>query len=171
MTQSPAGDDHGGTRRGWAIAATAVAVVLIVGGIWWSSRSGDDDAPASPTTPAATADSPGEPSESDEPSDTPDPAGAEILISDPADGAEVGTTFTVTGKAAAFEATVEWELSKDGSVVKEGFTTAEECCTLSPYSFEVTAEPGDYTLTVRNTDPSDGEGKPPAEASVAISVR
>ncbi len=169
MTQHPAGSDRGRKSRRWAIAATVVAVALIIGGIWWNSRSGDDapasTAPASPTTPAATT------SEPAEPSDAPEPSDENIFISTPAEGAEVGTTFTVTGQAAAFEATVEWELSQDGTVVKDGFTTAEECCTLSPYSFEVTAEPGDYTLTVRNTDPSDGEGGPVDEDSREITVR
>jgi hypothetical protein len=42
--------------------------------------------------------------------------------------------------------------------VRNGFTTAQECCTLSPYSFDVTAPPGDYTLVVHDTDESGGEG-------------
>lgn len=153
------------------VLATAVVVALIIGGIWWfTSREDDTESTGSSSTPSATptagaTDTPVTGQPTDEPGDT------EILISSPADGATLDSPFTVTGKAAAFEATVEWELAKDGTVVKDGFTTAEECCTLSPYSFEVTVDPGTYTLTVRNTDPSDGEGKPPAEASREITVR
>ncbi len=51
-----------------------------------------------------------------------------------------------------------WELKRGAPTVRNGFTTAEECCTLAPYSFNVTAPPGDYTLVVHDTDESDGEG-------------
>ena len=40
----------------------------------------------------------------------------------------------------------EYTLRRGDDTVRNGFTTARECCTLSPYSFEVTAPPGDYTL-------------------------
>jgi hypothetical protein len=78
-------------------------------------------------------------------------------------------TFTVTGRAAAFEANVAWELMEDGKVVDQGFATAQECCTLSPYSFEVTAPPGHYTLTVHDTDES-GEGHPVNKDTKQIAV-
>lgn len=71
-----------------------------------------------------------------------------------------GEKFTVTGVAAAFEANVTWELLVGGdAVVDSGFTTAEECCRLAPYSFDLTLEPGTYTLVVHDTDES-GEGRP-----------
>lgn len=303
MTHDSAGEDHGRSRRRLAVAATVVAVALILGGIWWNSRSGDDapasTTPASPTTPVS-------PSPTEEPAKTQDmtlyfagktggrlrlfpeertlPAGPEtvnavvsadsedpdtldlwpagtsvtavhfdgigddgeyqiefaddsvaarpagmsaedarvlveglvrsvqvgttragvsfytgigsplktvlgvdttaalhpgddqdflapVYLTTPANHAEVDATFTVTGRAAAFEGTVEWELSRDGTVVEDGFTTAEECCTHSPYSFEITAEPGQYLLTVRNTDPSDGEGGPVDQDRREITVR
>ena len=42
-------------------------------------------------------------------------------------------------------------------VVKRGFTTAEKCCTMSPYSFKVDdVPPGDYTLVVHDEDASGG---------------
>jgi hypothetical protein len=57
-------------------------------------------------------------------------------------------------------------------VVKQGFTTAEECCTLSPYSFEVTAPPGSYTLVVHDEDASGGaEGAGQVEDTKRIVVR
>jgi hypothetical protein len=83
---------------------------------------------------------------------------APVLVESPAEGATVPTTFTVEGRAATFEANVIWELKRGDDTVRNGFTTAQECCTLSPYSFEVTAPPGEYTLVVHDTDESDGEG-------------
>ncbi len=81
-----------------------------------------------------------------------------VSIATPTEGAVVPTRFEVTGQAATFEANVVWELKRGEEVVRQGFTTARECCALSPYSFEVTAVPGDYTLVVHDTDESDGEG-------------
>jgi hypothetical protein len=81
-----------------------------------------------------------------------------VSISGPLEGATVPTRFQVTGRASAFEANVVWELQQGDRVVRHGFTTATECCTLSPYSFTVSAPPGDYTLVVHDTDESGGEG-------------
>lgn len=83
---------------------------------------------------------------------------AQVWVIDPADGAEVTSPFTVNGLAAAFEANVVWELRRGEQVVDEGFTMARECCKMEPYSFEVSAPPGEYTLVVQDTDPSAGEG-------------
>jgi hypothetical protein len=92
-----------------------------------------------------------------------DRAGADSVLSTvsitaPAQDATVPTTFEVTGQASTFEANVVWELKQGNTVVRHGFTTASQCCTLSPYTFTVTATPGDYTLVVHDTDESDGEG-------------
>ena len=87
-----------------------------------------------------------------------DSALAPVLIDSPTQGATVPTQFEVTGQAATFEANVVWELKRGDETVRNGFTTAQECCTLSPYSFTVTAPPGDYTLVVHDTDESGGEG-------------
>jgi hypothetical protein len=54
--------------------------------------------------------------------------------------------------------------------VRHGFTTARECCTQSPYSFTVTAPPGDYTLVVHDTDESDGEGVGTSEDTKRVKV-
>jgi hypothetical protein len=97
---------------------------------------------------------------------------AQVQVDDPADGLTVGSRFTVRGRAAAFEATVQWELLRDGAEVRKGFTTARECCTLSPFSFDVTGvAPGDYTLVVHDEDASGGEGLPPWQDTKAITVR
>jgi immunoglobulin-like protein involved in spore germination/sporulation and spore germination protein len=82
----------------------------------------------------------------------------------------VSSPFRVTGRAAAFEANVQWELKQGDTVVRHGFTTAGQCCTLSPYSFTVSAPPGAYTLVVHDEDASDGEGVGRSEDSKAVLV-
>ncbi len=93
-----------------------------------------------------------------------------VIVDSPAQGATVPTTFTVEGRAATFEANVVWELMRGDTTVRHGFTTAEECCTLAPYSFQVTAPPGDYTLVVHDTDESDGEGVGTSQDTKDITV-
>jgi hypothetical protein len=95
---------------------------------------------------------------------------ASVSIGSPTDGATVHSPFTVEGRAAAFEANVQWELKQGDTVVRKGFTTAEECCTLAPYSFAVDAPPGTYTLVVHDEDASGGEGLPPAEDTKDVVV-
>ena len=95
-----------------------------------------------------------------------------VQIDSPADGATVDRTFTVSGRAAAFEANVQWELMQGDTVAEKGFTTAAECCTLSPFTFEVTAPgPGDYTLVVHDEDASGGEGSGPVKDTKQVTVR
>jgi hypothetical protein len=96
---------------------------------------------------------------------------AQVWIIDPPEGATVPSGFTVNGIGAFFEANVTWELRQGDTVVKSGFTTAEECCTMAPYSFTVEAPPGDYTLVVRDEDASGGEGPAPFEDSKDITIR
>jgi len=100
----------------------------------------------------------------------PDDVLAPVQVDDPANGATVSQTFTVSGRAATFEANVVWELKQGDTVVKHGFTTAQECCTLSPYEFQVTAPAGDYTLVVHDTDES-GQGRPVDQDTKEITVR
>jgi hypothetical protein len=95
---------------------------------------------------------------------------AQVWIIEPAEGAKVESGFEVTGLANAFEANVQWELMQGEEVVESGFTTAEECCTMAPYSFTVKAPPGDYTLVVHDSDPSGGEGFPPWEDTKNITI-
>jgi hypothetical protein len=67
---------------------------------------------------------------------------------------------------------VQWELTDaDGGAEKRAFATAKESCTVSPYSFEVTAPPGDYTLVVHDEDVSGGEGNLESEDTKRVSVR
>ncbi len=100
-----------------------------------------------------------------------DSALATVSINTPTQGATVPTTFEVKGQAATFEANVVWELKQGDKVVRNGFTTAAECCTLAPYSFSVTATPGEYTLVVHDTDESDGEGIGTSEDTKQVTVQ
>lgn len=95
---------------------------------------------------------------------------AQVWIINPAEGAEVASGFTVEGIGAFFEANVTWELRQGSDVVRSGFTTAQECCRMAPYSFTVKAPPGDYLLVVRDDDVSGGEGPPPFEDTKNITV-
>jgi hypothetical protein len=81
---------------------------------------------------------------------------APVWVVDPSNESTVDSPFTVTGQAATSEANVQWELKDGDRAVRRGFTTADECCTTSPYSFTVTAPPGTYTLVVHDTDESGG---------------
>ncbi len=94
---------------------------------------------------------------------------AQVWIIDPTQGAQVSSGFKVDGLAAAFEANVQWELKQGAKVVKKGFTTAKECCTMAPYSFTVDAPPGDYTLVVHDSD-SGGEGPAPWQDTKDVTI-
>ena len=100
---------------------------------------------------------------------------ATVWIIDPQEGDEVSSPFTVEGRGAFFEANVSWQLFRwdggAGELVDEGFTTADEGMTLSPYSFEVEAEPGEYLLRVYDADMSDGEGPGEQEDTKRVVVR
>jgi hypothetical protein len=93
-----------------------------------------------------------------------------VQINNPAEGAVVGPTVEIDGEAAAFEATVGWQIFSDGELVDDGFATARECCTFSPFSFTVELEPGSYEVVVTEDDPSGGEGRPPMSDSRSFRV-
>ncbi len=101
----------------------------------------------------------------------PDKVKATVSVFSPAQGATVTSPVKVTGEAATFEANVVWELRQDGKVVKRGFTTAKECCTLAPYSFTLKADPGKYTLVVRDTNERTGKGAGTGQDTKDITVR
>ncbi|AYY14082.1 hypothetical protein EF847_16635 [Actinobacteria bacterium YIM 96077] len=85
-----------------------------------------------------------------------------VQIDSPAYGEEVTAPVNVTGVAAVFEATVLWELRRDGEVVDSGHTMTEEAFTFSPYHFAFDdLEPGTYEISLMEDDPSGGEGREP----------
>jgi hypothetical protein len=100
---------------------------------------------------------------------------AQVWIITPQSGDTVQAGSEVEGIGAFFEANVVWELRRDdagGELVESGFTTAEQCCTMAPYSFELPDVPaGQYVLVVKDQDMSDGEGPPPFEDSKQITIR
>lgn len=96
---------------------------------------------------------------------------APVTIDSVGNGETVSSPFTVSGLATAFEGTVTWTLVREEQTVRRGFATAEQAGTPSPYSFRVQAPPGSYTLEVRETDPSDGEGRAPFGVAKRITVR
>jgi hypothetical protein len=103
--------------------------------------------------------------------DDPDAVRSPVQIDNPGYGARLGRTFRVSGEAAVFEATVLWQVLRGSAVVQHGFTSTAEGQKFSPYSFELTLEPGDYTLRVYQDDPSGGEGRPPISDTRPITVR
>jgi hypothetical protein len=158
-TARPAGRARWVLAVGGAVAATAatVAAVSVLG-------AGRDD-------PGAASQGAGESSAAASSQHrTASSADGSLTIASPGIGGSVASPFVVRGRAATYEGTVQWELRQGSTVVTRGFTTATECCTLSPYSFSVTAEPGDYTLVVHDEDVSDGEGTPPARVSEQLTV-
>ncbi len=97
---------------------------------------------------------------------------APVQIQSPTNGETVKAgKVTVSGLASTFEANVVWEVLVGGdAVVKQGFTTAASCCTLSPYSFTVDLTPGTYTIVVHDTDMS-GQGRPVNQDTKEIIVQ
>jgi immunoglobulin-like protein involved in spore germination/sporulation and spore germination protein len=94
-----------------------------------------------------------------------------VQIDTPVDGAVVGPKVEVTGEAAVFEATVLWEVLRDGAVVQSGFTSTTEGQRFAPYTFVVTLEPGTYTVRVLESDSSDGEGRSVMSDDKTITIR
>jgi hypothetical protein len=93
-----------------------------------------------------------------------------VQIDAPADGATVGRSVEVTGEAAVFEATLPWEVLRDGEVVGSGFTSTAEGQVFAPFAFTVELAPGDYVVRISEDDPSGGEGRPVLTDDKAITV-
>ena len=91
-----------------------------------------------------------------------------VNVTQPQQGSEPGATFTASGVANSFEATVPWQvLDENGSKVLEGFATAEGWGDhLYPWEAAVDASslsPGTYTFVATTDDASGGEGGGPTE--------
>jgi len=150
-----------------ATAATAVQQL-----VWTAQDAAGSDLPVTFLLDGRPADTLlGEPTDRPVARASADDVLAPVQITAPADGSTVTSPVTVTGVASAFEGNVQWELMDGASVVKRGFATAEECCTLSPYTFTVSAPAGEYTLVVHDEDVSGGEGNPESSDTKAITVR
>lgn len=102
-----------------------------------------------------------------------DPMSVRVLvqIDEPREGAATGTSVTVTGEAAVFEAVLPWSvLDSAGTEVTSGTTMTAEGQTFAPFSFTVDLEPGTYTVVITEDDPSDGEGGTPTSDTRTITV-
>lgn len=66
-----------------------------------------------------------------------------IQISSINQDSELTSPVTISGQACTFEANVVWELSQDGKVVEEGFTTASSGC----------PERGEWSITLKDITP------------------
>jgi spore germination protein GerM len=97
-----------------------------------------------------------------------------VSVTTPEEGSSENGTFTASGVASSFEATVPWEIRQGDQVVKEGFATAEGWIDkLYPWETEVDVSdlaPGDYTFVALTDDPSGGEGFGPSEDTKTITV-
>jgi hypothetical protein len=99
-----------------------------------------------------------------------------VNVTEPEEGSSPGDTFTASGVANSFEATVPWEIrDQDGKKVLDGFTTAEGWGDkLYPWQAEVdvtSLAPGTYSFVALTDDPSGGEGGGPMEDSKTIMVQ
>lgn len=98
-----------------------------------------------------------------------------VNVTAPGEGETVSGSFTASGAASSFEATVPWQVrDESGKVVVEGFATAEGWIDhLWPWESEVDVSglaPGTYTFVAVTDDPSDGEGFGPTEDTKTIVV-
>lgn len=99
-----------------------------------------------------------------------------VQVISPAEGEEVSGSFTASGMASSFEATVPWRLeTRDGEVVRQGAATAEGWMDrLYPWQVEVDVsdlDPGTYTFVASTDDPSGGEGPGPTTDTRTVYVR
>ncbi|WP_134741872.1 Gmad2 immunoglobulin-like domain-containing protein [Nocardioides sp. 503] len=88
-----------------------------------------------------------------------------VNVTAPEEGATVSGTFTASGVASAFEATVPWQVRQGEEVVLEGFATADGWMDkLYPWESEVDVSglaPGEYVFEASTGDPSGEEGPGP----------
>ena len=165
-----------GTRVRLAGAALLVVAALPLAGC----QTGTADPSATPAPTETTASPSPSPSPSIEatPSPSATPAQADATgtttIDTPATGAMVaGPTVTVSGTGTAFEATLLYLVSDaDGASVREGFTTAGANGEIGPFSFEVTLDPGTYTVEVwePGMGENDAAAPPLNQAQVTFTV-
>lgn len=92
-----------------------------------------------------------------------------ILVDAPAAGGTVGSTFTVSGTASVFEATLVVQLVRDGEVLsKQTITASQGAPARGTFSTTAHATPG--ALTVEVFAPSAEDGSPQHEVDVPVTV-
>lgn len=99
-----------------------------------------------------------------------------VNVTSPEQGATVtGDTLQASGVASSFEATVPWQIRRDGQPVLDGFATAAGWMgKLYPWETEIdisSLPPGEYTFVAMTDDPSGGaEGAGPTEDSKDFTI-
>jgi hypothetical protein len=79
-----------------------------------------------------------------------------IWILAPTQGATVSSPVQITGYGTAFEATISWEVRKNGVVVKSGHTQGGSMGTFGDFHDTVTLPAGDYELSAFESSAKDG---------------
>lgn len=81
-----------------------------------------------------------------------------IWLLGPAEGATVSSPVEITGYGTAFEATVSWEVRREGAdkVVAEGFTQAGANGEFDDFADSVELEPGTYEIRAFESSAEDG---------------
>jgi hypothetical protein len=100
---------------------------------------------------------------------------AAVSVTSPAEGDTVSGTFTASGVASSFEATVPWQIRQGDKVVKQDSTTALGWLDkLYPWKTDIDVSdlaPGTYTFVAMTDDPTGGtEGGGPTEDTRTITV-
>jgi hypothetical protein len=99
-----------------------------------------------------------------------------VIIEEPESGAEITSgSVTASGTANVFEATLIVRLLRpDGSLAEEAVVTAScgtGCRGTWEQAFASLEMPGEWVIEAEETDPSDGEGRPPFLARVRFQVQ
>lgn len=97
-----------------------------------------------------------------------------VIVTTPAPGDNVPSTFAVRGCSRTFESNVVWVLfGRDGRTLASGFTTGGGVDGAAPFGFEVTYSPGVVgagSLHVFEPDVSEGEGFPPSKVVIPLAL-
>jgi len=96
-----------------------------------------------------------------------------VVIANPIADSQVDSPLVLFGDATAFKGIVDYEVVSDatGEVVDSGTTMAGSMGTFSKFAVELELEPGNYTVTVSQTDPPERALKTgPFSASLSFAV-
>jgi hypothetical protein len=79
-----------------------------------------------------------------------------IWLLGPTEGATVSSPVTISGHGTAFEATVSWQVLRNGEIVDEGFTQGGANGEFGEFTDTVDLEPGTYMLRAFESSAEDG---------------
>lgn len=84
----------------------------------------------------------------------------------PQQDATVSSPLTITGTSDTFEGNVLWEVTRDGEIVREGYTSGGANGLYDSYRIRVELDPGDYTVKLWEPNQASGAEAWAAESSV-----